>query len=157
VQFSGNNLLSVFTLTNAIGLKTGQVADGQAIEAAWTRAEDEYARQGYLDAKVEPSADFDEQAHTVSYRVVIQEGRRYKFGKLVLTGISPAAERRLRAAWPNLANEPFDKLKYEEILAKLQLHREQIFIDLPVHYDTLGHWLDKNAETGIVDALIDFK
>ena len=157
VQFSGNNLLSVFTLTNAIGLKTGQVADGQAIEAAWTRAEDEYARQGYLDAKVEPSADFDEQAHTVSYRVVIQEGRQYKFGKLVLTGISPAAERRLRAAWPNLANEPFDKLKYEEILAKLQLHREQIFIDLPVHYDTLGHWLDKNAETGIVDALIDFK
>jgi outer membrane protein assembly factor BamA len=156
-QFTGNNLLSVFTLTNAIGLKSGQVADGQALEAAWARAEDEYARNGYLDAKIAPSAAFDEQAHTVFYRVVIQEGRQYKFGKLVLTGISAAAERHLRAAWPNLAGEPFDKLKYEEILDKLQTHREQIFIDLPIHYDSVGHWLEKNSETGIVDALLDFK
>jgi len=42
---------------------------------------------------VEAAADYDDQDHTVSYRVGIEEGRTFNFGKLVLTGLSPTAER----------------------------------------------------------------
>ena len=156
-QWSGNAALSGFTMNALVGIKDGDVANGMAIEAAWTRVQEEYGHRGYLEAKVEPVAEYDDQAHTVSYRVNISEGRVYKYGKLVLTGMSPTGEKRLRAAWPILTGDVFDKTKYEDILLKLQVHPQQIFVDLPVHYESVGHWLQTDAETGMVDVLLDFK
>lgn len=156
-QWSGNTVLSVFTLTGLLGVKPGAVANGLALENAWEQIREQYAHQGYLDAQVEPLAEFDEQAHTVSYIVTIHEGRTYKMGKLVLTGLSPGAERRLRAAFPNLTGEIFDKQKFEDILSKLEVHHEQIFVDLPVHYETVGHWLQRDESAGTVDVLLDFQ
>jgi outer membrane protein insertion porin family len=156
-QWSGNAALSGFTMNALIGMKDGDIANGMAIEAAWTRVQEEYGHRGYLEAKVEPVAEYDDQAHTVSYRINISEGRVYKFGKLVLTGMSPTGEKRLRAAWPILSGDIFDKTRYEDILLKLQVHQEQIFVDLPVHYESVGHWLQTDADTGMVDVLLDFK
>ena len=156
-QWTGNTALSVYTLNGLIGLKAGDVANGMTIEAAWDRMQEEYGHLGYLDAKVETETDFDDQAHTVYYRIKITEGRPYNFGKLVLTEISPTAEKRLRAAWPILGGDVFDKTKFEDFLLKLQVHREQIFVDLPVNYDSIGHWLEKDASSGTVDVLMDFK
>ncbi len=156
-QWTGNTALSIYTLNDLLGIKAGEIANGMTIEAAWDRMQEAYGHLGYLDAKVEPEADFDEQAHAVYYRIKITEGRPYKFGKLVLTDISPTAEKRLRAAWPILSGDVFDKTAFEDFLLKLQVHREQIFVDLPVHYESVGHWLEKNAESGTVDVLMDFK
>src|ERR1700676_2391426 len=156
-QWSGNALLSVFTLNQLLRMKPGEIADGMAIQAALDRIQETYGHLGYLDAKVESEADFDDQAQTVWYRITIHEGRLYKFGKLVLTGISPGGEKRLRAAWPILNGDVFDKTKFEDILLKLQVHPEQIFVDLPVHYESVGHWLQTDQDTGNVDVLLDFK
>jgi outer membrane protein assembly factor BamA len=89
--------------------------------------------------------------------VSIQEGAQYHLGKMVLTGISPAAERKLRAAWPIAAGDIFDKAKFEELLAKLQTHQEQVFGELPLHYENVGHWLETDANKGTVDVFLDFK
>ena len=156
-QWSGNTVLSVFTLNELTGVKPGAVANGVILENGWEQIREEYAHQGYLDAQVEPLAEFDEQAHTVSYVVTIREGHPYKMGKLVVTGLSPTAERRLRAAFPDLSGEIFDKQKFEDILSKLEVHHEQIFVDLPVHYETVGHWLQRDESAGTVDVLLDFK
>jgi outer membrane protein assembly factor BamA len=156
-QWTGNSALSTFTLSGVIGLKAGDVADGMAIEAAWDRVREEYAQRGYLDAKLDPVATFDDQARTVSYSVNLEEARQYRFGALILTGISVTGERRLRETWPIPAGEVFDKTKYEEYLTKLQVHPERIFGDLPIHYDTVGHWLQTDAAKGTVDVLLDFK
>src|SRR5260370_256489 len=86
----------------------GGVADGIQIEAGWDRVREEYAHRGYLEAKVAPVPSFDDRAHTVSYSVSIQEGSQYHFGKMILTGISPAGERKLRAACPITAGDIFD-------------------------------------------------
>jgi outer membrane protein assembly factor BamA len=157
VEWSGNSLLSTFTLASSVGMKPGDAANGMEIEAGWDRVREEYARQGYLEAKVDPSATYDDQAHTVSYAVKVEEGNQYKFGTMVLTGISMAAERRLREAWPIPAGESFDKTKYEEFLTKLETHPEKIFGDLPVHYENVGHWVRTDAGMGIADVLLDFK
>jgi outer membrane protein insertion porin family len=157
IHWTGNALVSEFTLNGLLGLKHGEVADGMQIEAAWDRVREEYARRGYLDAKIDPAPAFDDLAHTISYSVRIQEGLQYRFGKMVLTGISPAAERKLRAAWPFAADEIFDKAKFEELLAKLQTRQEQVFGELPVHYENVGHWLQTDAGKNTVDVLLDFK
>jgi outer membrane protein insertion porin family len=157
VRWTGNTLVSEFTLDGLLGIKRGEIADGMQIEAGWDRAREEYAHRGYLEAKLDPVPAYDDQAHSVSYAVSIQEGPQFHFGKMILTGISPAAERKLHAAWPIAAGDIFDKAKFEELLAKLQARQELVFGELPVHYDNVGHWLQTDAGKGTVDVLLDFK
>src|SRR5690349_14666132 len=154
VHWTGNATVSEFTLSSDVALKPGDVADGMKIEAGWDRVREEFARHGYLDAKVDAVPKFDESAHTVSYSVAIQEGKQYRFGKMVLTGLSPAAEKKLHAAWPIPEGEVFDKTKYEDVLVKLKLHQEQIFGELPLHYQGVGHWLQADENSGTVDVLL---
>ncbi len=44
--------LSSITLSNELGLKPGDVANGMQIEAGWDRVREEYGHHGYLDAKL---------------------------------------------------------------------------------------------------------
>jgi outer membrane protein assembly factor BamA len=157
IHCTGNVQVSEFALNALLGVKHGDLADGLQMEAAWDRVREEYAHRGYLEAKIDPAPAYDDRAHTVSYSVRIQEGPQFRFGKMVLTGISPAAERKLLAAWPVAAGEIFDKAKFEELLGKLQTRQEQVFGDLPVHYENVGHWLQTDAGRSTVDVLLDFK
>jgi outer membrane protein insertion porin family len=156
VHWTGNTLVSEFTLSGLLGVKQGDIADGLQIEAAWDRAREEYAHRGYLEAKLDPAPAYDDQAHTVSYSVSIQEGLQYRFGKMILTGISPAAERKLQNVCPFVAGAIFDKAKFEDLLTKLQTHQEQVFGELPVHYENVGHWLQTDPGKRTVDVLLDF-
>jgi outer membrane protein assembly factor BamA len=157
IHWTGNVQVSEFALNALLGVKHGDLADGLQMEAAWDRVREEYAHRGYLEAKIDPPPAYDDRAHTVSYSVRIQEGPQFHFGKMVLTGISPAAERKLLAAWPIAAGEVFDKAKFEELLGKLQTRQEQVFGELPVHYESVGHWLQTDAAKSTVDVLLDFK
>src|SRR5713101_6851352 len=156
-HWTGHTLLSEFTLNSLLGAKPGDIADGMQIEAGWDRIREEYSHRGYLDAKLDPVAAYDDHSHTVSYSVNILEGTQYHFAKMILTGLSLAAERKLREAWPIAAGDIFDKAKFEEILTQLQNHQEQIFGELPLHYDSVGHWLQTDAGSATVDVLLDFK
>ena len=87
----------------------------------------------------------------------ISEGKPYRFGALVITGLSIAAEKRLREGWPIPQNELFDKTTFEEFLTKLEARPGEIFRDLPVHYENVGHWIQPDAAKDTVDVLLDFK
>jgi outer membrane protein assembly factor BamA len=156
-EWSGNSVLSPITLSNEIGLKPGDVANGMQIEAGWDRAREEYGHRGYLDAKIDPVATYDDQAHTVSYAVSVSEGPQYLYNTMVLTGLSVAAEKRVQQMWPTESGKVFDKSVFEGFLTKLQSRPADIFGDLPVHYDTVGHWLRTDPDKHTVDVLLDFK
>jgi outer membrane protein assembly factor BamA len=156
-RWSGNSLLSTVTLTSDLGLKDGDVADGMALEGGFDRIREEYAHVGYLDAKIDPVASYDDQAHTLSYKVHIDEGKSYKFGALTITGLSLGAEKRLRDAWTLPAGELFDKTVFEDFLTKLEAKPSEIFGNLPVHYENVGHWIQPNEAEHTVDVLLDFK
>src|SRR6266436_4632187 len=66
VEWSGNEVLSSITLTKSVGLKSGDVADGMAIEAGWDGVREEYGRRGYMQARVDPEASYDDAAHTIA-------------------------------------------------------------------------------------------
>lgn len=157
VEWSGNNVLSTITLTNSVGVKPGDVADGMAIEAAWDRVAEAYGQRGYLHAKLDPTPTYDDQAHTISYRVRIDEGKPFRFAAMVITGLSPAAEKLLREAWPIPQGEIFDKVKFEDFLTMLEAHSKEIFKDLPIHYDEVGHWVQPDEAVSTVQVLLDFK
>jgi outer membrane protein assembly factor BamA len=157
VEWTGNSLLSTTTLTGDLGLKAGDVADGMALEAGFERIREEYAHVGYLEAKIDPVSNYDDQAHTVTYRVRVEEGGSYKFNALTITGLSPGAEKRLRDAWGIPQGEVFDKTIYEDLLTKLETKPADIFGKLAVHYDNVGHWVQPDDANHTVDVLLDFK
>jgi outer membrane protein assembly factor BamA len=156
-QWSGNNVISSLALASYFGLKPGAVADGMEVEAAFDKIREEYGRRGYLDASVEPETSINEAARTASYKIANSEGSQYHMGGWVITGISTNGEQRVRAAFPIAAGDVFDKIKYEEFLIALQDHSKEIFGNLPVHYDGVGHWLRPDAARATVDVLLDFK
>jgi outer membrane protein assembly factor BamA len=157
LRWSGNNVISSIAMGSYFGLKAGAVADGMEVEAALDRIREEYGRRGYLDAAVQPISSFNETAHTVSYRIGITEGAQYHMGGWVITGVSTNGEAKVRATFPIAAGDVFDKLKYEEFLTKLQTHSTDVFGDLPIHYENVGHWLRPDAAKLTVDVLLDFK
>jgi outer membrane protein assembly factor BamA len=156
-QWSGNSELSSITLSNELGLKPGDVANGMQIEAGWDRAREEYGHRGYLDAKFDPVVSYDEQSHTVSYNVSVVEGPQYHYGTMVITGLSLDDERQLRQKWPIEAAAVFDKTVFEHFLIDLESHQSEIFGDTPLHYDSVGHWLRTDPAKQTVDVLLDFK
>jgi len=156
-QWNGNNALSSETLKRTVGLNPGDLADGMKIEGGWDRIREAYGHLGYLDAKLSPVPSYDDQGHTVSYTVGVVEGKQYHYHDMVITGMSAAGERRMRDAWPLKPGEVMDKTAFEQYLLRLEAHRESIFHELPVHYDSVGHWLQTDTDKGTVDVLLDFK
>jgi len=157
VDWKGNAAISSITLTNTMGLKTGDVANGQAIEGGWERVREEYGQRGFLEAKVTPLATYDDAGHTTSYEVSIVEGKVYRYGSMTISGMSLAGERKIQEAWSMKPGDLFDKKVFEDFLFRLESHRETIFKELPVHYDTVGHFLQTDPAKGTVEVLLDFK
>ena len=138
-------------------MKPGDVANGQAIIGAWDRVREEYGQRGYLEAKVTPAAVYDDAAHTISYDVTIVEGMQYRYGEMTISGMSLTGERMIREAWTLKPGDLFDKKVFEDFLFRLESKRETIFKELPVHYDTVGHYLQTDPSKGTVEVLLDFK
>ena len=157
VSWKGNTAISSANLDAAVGMKTGEVADGMKIEALWRALQLEYGKRGYLDARLDPQPDFDDTAHRVSYRVNIVEGLPYRMGEIVVTGLSPDAEKQLRQAWQLAPGQIFDNAYFENLLGMLAKPRREIFGDLPIHYTQCGHFLRPDTERHTVDVLLDFK
>ena len=156
-EWKGNTAISTITLTDVLGMKPGDVANGQAIFGAWDKVREEYGQRGYLEAKVTPAAKFDDAAHTISYEVTVVEGPQYRYGTMTISGMSVPGERMIREAWTIKSGDLFDKRVFENFLFRLESKRETIFKDLPVHYDTVGHYLQTDAAKGTVEVLLDFK
>ncbi len=156
-EWSGNNVISSIALGQYFGMKAGAVADGVEIEGAMDTVREEYGRRGYLDATVVPETTFNEAGHTVAYKIAITEGAQYHMGGWVITGLSATGESRVKAMFPIASGAVFNKIEYEQYLTQLQNHSKDIFGDLPIHYESVGHWIQPNAEKMTVDVLLDFK
>jgi hypothetical protein len=76
---------------------------------------------------------------------------------MTISGISLAGERIIRDGWPLKSGDVFDKKIFDQLLTNLELHHQVVFKDLPLHYETVGHWLQTDSEKGTVDVLLDFK
>jgi len=154
VTWTGNSAVSASILNTNVTLKAGDPVDGMKLEAMWNAARDEYAKAGYLDMTLTPNPQFEESTKRVGYNVAISEGRQYRMGKLVLTGLSIEGERRIRAAWGIAAGAVFNRDIYEEFV---DAGIKQAFVGLPFHYDKVGRFLQQDPDKGLVDVMLDFQ
>lgn len=154
VTWKGNYSIPAESLDDFVKLKTGDLADGMKIEAAWEGVRDMYSRRGYLDAKVDAVPSFDEAAKRVTYKVSVDEGPQYHMGQLVLTGLSMDGERRIRAAWTIAPGAIFDKNVYEDFV---DTGVKRAFVGSPFRYEKIGRFLQENPQSAKVDVLLDFQ
>jgi outer membrane protein assembly factor BamA len=157
ISWSGNTAITTAALDGAVQMKPGDVADDIRIEGVLQRVASEYTRHGYLDAKLDPKIQYDDAAHKVSYHVAFIEGPQYHMGEMVITGLSPDAEKRLRRAWLIAPGQVFDNGYFEQVARELEKPTTAIFGEMPIHYTEFGHWLRPNTDTHTVDVLMDFK
>jgi len=157
VSWQGNSAVQSSSLDAVVDLKPGDVADGMKIEDLWQKIESYYGKRGYLDMKLNPVAQFDDNARQISYRAGISEGPQYRMGDMIVTGLSVEAEKRLRQAWQIAPGQIFDDGYYEAHVKMLSKPSRDIFGELPVHYNDFGHLLRPNATSHTVDVLLDFK
>jgi len=153
-KWSDNSAFSAPQLDALLPLHHDDPADGLKISAGWDGVRAQYGAAGYLDAIIEPVEAFDDEHNRAAYFVKITEGPQYRMGDLILTGVSLAAERRIRAAWKILTGQPFDLGYFNEFLAT---GARQALAPLPVHIDQIGHFLRTNPQTATVDVLLDFQ
>jgi outer membrane protein assembly factor BamA len=154
VTWDGQLALESAALISLTGFTAGEPADGIRIQGAWDRVAAEYARRGYLQAKLEPVARFDDAAARVSYAVKVTEGIQYRMGRLVITGLSLAAERQLLANWRIARGDIFDNAYFD---AFVNGGAQKVFEKSPVHFQRVGHLLEPNAQTRTVDVKLDFQ
>ena len=157
VTWSGNRAYTTADLNALVtgaGLANGQPADGTKIEAIWKSVRDAYGHRGYIQATVEPKDNFDASSHTAAYTVNISEGEQFHMGKLVLSGLSIDAERRVRAAWKLPEGQVFDQTYTDFFLSK---GAADALKGLPAAQDKMGYFLQKNPQQHTVDVMIDFE
>lgn len=154
VTWTGNSALSAAELNGLVKFKPGDPTDGTKIQALWLSVADAYGHKGYLDATATPTPQFDDQAHRVNYNVAITEGPQYKMGNLVLSGLSIEGEKHVRGAWTIAPGAVFDQTFFDSFIDH---GAKESFGTIPYDYQRIDHFLDKNAQAGTVNVLLDFK
>jgi outer membrane protein insertion porin family len=154
IQWVGNTGIHNDELDRLVDLKPGDPLDANRLALITQHAEDAYYQRGYLDFKLDLQPHFDEKAARASYSANITEGPQYHMGKLVLTGLSPEGERRIRKAWVIPPDAVFDQTVYQEFIDS---GIKAAFVGLPVHYEKQGHFLEQDAASAKVNVLLDFQ
>ena len=94
----------------------------------WTGCARSTGTSGISTPKVDPVATYDDKAHTLSFAVQYRRRKAYQFGALMITGLSVAAEKHLRDAWPiPPEDELFDKDSFRGICDEAGIAPGEIF------------------------------
>lgn len=116
--WKGNQILDAGTLDSLLLLKPGETANAKKIESSWEIISDEYSRHGYIQAKLQSSADFDDLGRKVRFEVQVSEGSQFKMGAFSATGAPPNIAQKLQSKWKIKAGEIFDGTYLNEFMKK---------------------------------------
>jgi len=141
-------------LDTLLGMIPGDPADELKMRAGWDRIVREYARHGYLEAKVVPELQYNDAKASVTCAVHISEGIQYRMGRLMVTGLSLTAERQLMSNWKLARGDVFDNSFYQGFVDD---GARKLFEKTPVRFTHLGHLLQRNLQTKTVDVMLDFQ
>jgi len=98
-EWVGNQALEMETIQDLFRMKAGVTADGAKIDKGLNAIKTAYLKQGYLDLKMTVETNFDETARAANYHVVVEEGKPYQMGEVLIKNASEDEEKRIRGKW----------------------------------------------------------
>ena len=158
--WSGNQVLTTQELGAALGMKSGEIANGIKFDDGVGAVRKGYGRKGYLEALVRPQPDFDDAARRVTYRLDIKEGPQYRMGNLIIKGFSENLGNYLRGKWEMKRDDVYDegyadeffKKDFPEVMRKVVEERQEQGRPAPKKVSTSGH---PNRDTLTVDVTFE--
>lgn len=118
VSWAGNEALTVSALDAALGLKPGEVANGEKIESGLNAVLKAYLKAGYVTAALTPKPSFDEASNRITYEVAVNEGGQYKMGQISAPGFSEGDVKKLLGNWKLKPGDIFDAVYFSEYMEK---------------------------------------
>jgi outer membrane protein assembly factor BamA len=106
--WSGASVLSTEELSRILDARHGEVANGIKFDKGIGEVMKAYGRQGYLDARVRPTPEFDDTERRVTYKIDIIEGPQYRMGSLLFKGLAERDAKALRDGWRLPRGEVFN-------------------------------------------------
>jgi outer membrane protein insertion porin family len=108
-DWSGISALTPQELDAALGMKTGQTANGLVFDKGYITVQKEYGRKGYLSVRIRSLPEFDDNAQKVVYKMDVREGPQYHMGKLMIKGLSESATKSFIQEWKLKPGDVFDQ------------------------------------------------
>jgi outer membrane protein assembly factor BamA len=98
-EWVGNQALAVSTMQDLFGMKAKATADGAKIDKGLNAIKTAYLNQGYFDLKLTVETDFDESVREANYRIIVEEGKSFRMGEVLIKNASENEEKRIRGKW----------------------------------------------------------
>jgi len=97
-------------LRREVRLNPGDVASASEVANGLERIRNLYGSKGYVNTVIVPMVHYDSQQGLLDMTLEVDEGRRYRFGELLLDGVEPypGAARQLTASWKPLRGQTFN-------------------------------------------------
>jgi outer membrane protein assembly factor BamA len=114
--WSGNKAISSDTFEPFLHAKVGQTANTVQLGDDLRAVQTLYGSRGYILATIKADAEFDDEAGTVVYHLVVNEDVIYHMGELEFRGIDNNLTARLRAAWKIRPGDVYDATYLEQFL-----------------------------------------
>lgn len=153
-EWNGNAALSVQELEAALGMKTGELANGLKIDKGMGSVREAYGRKGYLAARVKPVPAFEGANQRVTYHIDINEGSQYRMGMLTISGLSESTANRLKGKWKLQPGDVYDASYLKEFIKK-EIVLDASEIGFPPK--KMGTEIKPDRQKLTVDVAINFK
>jgi outer membrane protein assembly factor BamA len=95
-------------LLKVANIRTGDIANFDDVKAGMERLRKDFARRGYLDAKVSVERKIHEKAKTVDVTLRADPGPQYLFGELTIEGLDIISEPAVRRIWALKPGAPYN-------------------------------------------------
>jgi outer membrane protein insertion porin family len=121
VLWLGNSVKSNSELDSVLGLKNGDIAARDIIEAGLTNISASYLKNGYIEYRlINPNPIIDDKNSSIKYQVRINEGSQYRMGRFIPMGIpgSSLPFDKLIKQWQIKPGEVFDAIYFDEFKEK---------------------------------------
>jgi len=160
-EWTGNETLTPKELDEALGMKSGEVANGVKIDKRLIEMDKVYGHTGHLDLSLKVEPDFDDAGSRVTYKITVKEGPHYRMGSIKVKGLNESDARSLERKWKLKSGEIFDtsyldrffKTDVFEEMQKLIAARKALGKGLPDIKDDIT----PNRQTLTADVTIEFK
>ena len=118
VDCHGNAAISTAELMKAISCKAGTLADTSCLGAALGEAQVLYSQKGFMAAQIKTTATINNETHTATFHLEIQEGPVYRFSKLELLDLPDLQLQVVRRIWKMQEGDVYDATYVNDFLKK---------------------------------------
>jgi outer membrane protein assembly factor BamA len=117
--WTGARVLPAPQLDQLLGMRAGDVANGQKIDAGLGAVMRAYGKQGYAGLQLQPTPEFNDAGRRLTLKIAVNEGPQFRMGKLEVAGISAASAAIFKELWRLKPGDVYDATYPAEFLKRL--------------------------------------